>query len=240
MGKLDGKLAVVTGASRGIGKGIALRFAQEGADTTIFSRSGDDLDQLARQLQRFDSDVLVVEGDVSQESDVKRLARKTIDAFGQVDVLVNNAGILPESARVGIEETSREDWEKVITIDLTGMFLCTKHFLGPMKQRRQGHIINIASMSGKTAENGLISSYRAAKHGVMGFSKTLAKDVKDHGIAVSVICPGDVDTTLIPGRHEHRDQMLKPADIAEVALFLVTRPSRVAIPEVMVYSRYEI
>jgi 3-oxoacyl-[acyl-carrier protein] reductase len=199
-----------------------------------------DLEEVAGEARRNGSHVLVTAGDVSKENAVGRVAKQTLEEFDAVDILINNAGILPQSARVGVQETSVKDWERIIDVDLSGVFLCTKYFLGHMKARGEGHIINIASMSGKVAGNGLLSSYRAAKHGVLGFSKTLAKDVKEHGISVSTICPGDVDTELIPGRHNLRSEMLRPDDIAEVALFLATRPVRLCIPEVSVLPRYEI
>jgi len=240
---LEGKVAIVTGAGRGIGKAIALLFAKEGASVAITSRTDSEIQAVAEEIKQLGGQAIALRADVSKEEDVNKLVQTVLGKFGKVDILVNNAGVLPERSRGPVLETYVEDFDYMYRINLKGVFLCTKAVLKNMKERRQGYIINISSMAGKRVLNGHICAYRASKFGVMGFTMTLAKDVKDDGVNVSLICPGRVDTSMLPDSFREKSDptsWLTPNDVAEVALFLATRSSKVIIPEIMIHPRFQV
>jgi len=223
--KLAGIIAIVTGAGRGIGRGIALTFAREGADVAIASRTGLELEALAEEIRALGRRVLVQPTDVTQEDQVQLLVDRTLAEFGRVDVLVNNAGtiILPGD----ILQTSLQAWEEMMAANARSVFLCCKAVLQTMIERRKGKIINISSAAGL---RGLPdrAAYCASKFAVTGFTEALALDMKPYGIAVNAICPGAVDTPLtsISRPDDDKTGWMKPKDIADVALFLASDDSR--------------
>jgi NAD(P)-dependent dehydrogenase (short-subunit alcohol dehydrogenase family) len=211
-------LAVVTGASRGIGRATALALAKAGARVMGCARKTqggsfvDDLDAEQREGCR------LIACDVRDGAEVNRLRDQVEGDFGPVDVLVNNAGIV---ARAPLEALAEETWNDVVASNLTGTFLVTRAFLPGMKSRRGGRIINLSSIAGR-AGTPMLSAYCAAKHGVVGLTRSLAEELRDHGIAVNAICPGSVDTEMLQQGMPGATPKMTPDDVAAVALFLAT------------------
>ena len=199
MGKLDGKVAVVTGAASGIGRGIAVAFAGEGADIAIVDIAQQDqaADVLA-EVTGLGRRALFVRCDVSQESDVRAMAGAVLAHFGRVDILVNNAGIFTQSLLAGM---SVADWDLVTGVNLRGTFLCTRVLIGQMLERGSGRIINIASQLGQIGGVEAVH-YSASKAGVIGLTKALAREVSASGVLVNAIAPGPILTPLLDGETE--------------------------------------
>ena len=236
--RLADKTAIVTGAGRGIGRGIALAFAREGADVVIASRSTSELDTLAKEIRALGRRVVAQPTDVSQEDQVQRLVDRTLARFGRVDALVNNAGtiIMPGE----ILETSVEAWDGMMATNARSVFLCCKAVLPGMIERRSGKIINISSVAGL---RGLPNreAYCASKHAVQGFSASLAIDMKPLGIAVNTICPGAVDTPLTALSRPDADKSgwIQPADIADACVFLASDESRMVTGAILEVAGWE-
>ena len=217
--KLDGKVAIVTGGGRGIGRAIAVLFAREGARVTLAARSGDQIEDAAGEIRALGGESLPVRTDVSKEADVARMVDETLERFGQVDVLVNNAAVnLPT---IDIVDIAPDEWRRIIDVDLTGPYLCARAVFPHMTARNSGVIINISSIGGRRGGRGR-GPYRAAKAGLINLTETLAAEGREHGIDVNCICPGGVDTEMIreifPGRPGR--SLMKPEEIAHLALFL--------------------
>ncbi|MBW7865767.1 MAG: SDR family oxidoreductase [Candidatus Hydrogenedens sp.] len=223
---LAGKTAVITGAGRGIGRAIALAFAREGCDVALAARTEAELEGTARMVMSLRRRALAVPCDVADPQSVAAMAETVLAEFGQVDLLVNNAGF---GRFKPFHELTLEDWRQTIEVNLTGTFLCTRAFLPGMMARKSGRIINISSVSGL---KGLPeqSAYCAAKHAVNGLTKTLALELRGHGIAVHAICPGGVDTRMARENMPHRDKTdwMTPEDIAHTALYLAGQSPRAA------------
>jgi NAD(P)-dependent dehydrogenase (short-subunit alcohol dehydrogenase family) len=199
MGKLEGRIAVVTGAASGIGKGIAIAFAREGADIVVADRSGEDAAaEVLAAIQALGRNAVFVQTDVSDESSVRAMAAAAIARYGRVDILVNNAGIFTESL---IEDMPIEDWDRVVNVNLRGTFLCTRVLIGQMLERGDGRIINIASQLGQIG-GGAVGHYSASKAGVIGFTKSLAREVSSRGVLVNAIAPGPIETPLLDSETE--------------------------------------
>ena len=188
MGKLDGKIAIVTGAARGIGRGIALAFAAEGASVVAVDRDGPGAERVAGEVGG-----IAVQADVSREEDVRRMVERALAAFARIDVLVNNAGIAASS---DVVDMPLAQWQETLDVDLTGVFLCTRAVLPAMIEQGSGRIVNIGSQLGLRGAPAL-AHYSAAKAGVHGFTKALAREVARHGITVNAIAPGPIDTDII-------------------------------------------
>ena len=186
---LEGQVAVVTGGMRGIGLGIARRLHERGAKIAIWDRETSAWDEAAKGF----SPALVVKTDVSDVRSVESAFNETMDRLGRVDILVNNAGI--NGPVLPTWDYPVEDWEKVIAIDLNGVFFCTRSVLAHMRARKSGRIINVASIAGKEGVPG-ISAYSAAKGGVIAFTKALAKELALDGVLVNCIAPALVETDL--------------------------------------------
>ncbi len=226
--RLSGKVAVVTGASRGIGRAIALRLAAEGADLVVnYSRSGEAAAKTAAEIEALGVKALVLQGDVSSREDCRELAENTIAKFRKIDILVNNAGITRDNI---VARMKPEEWQQVIDTNLTGCFNCTQAFMRPfLRQKTGGAIINIASVVGLTGAAGQ-ANYAAAKAGIIGFTKALARELAGRQVTVNAIAPGFVDTEMTGALTEKQREAILgliplgrvagPEEIAAAAAFL--------------------
>jgi 3-oxoacyl-[acyl-carrier protein] reductase len=197
--KLEGRTALITGAASGIGKGIAIAFAHEGANIVVADRVDEaNATEVLDGIREHGVEALFVHTDVSDEESVRSMAAAALDRFGRVDILVNNAGIFTESL---IENMSIEDWDRVVNTNLRGTFLCTRALIGQMLERGDGRIINIASQLGQIG-GGAAGHYAASKAGVIGLTKSLAREVSTRGVLVNAIAPGPIETPLLDSETE--------------------------------------
>ncbi len=220
MGRLDGKVAIVTGSSSGIGKAIALRFAGEGAKVVAAARREELLARTVQQIGDRGGLAVAIPTDISDEAQVDRLIAGTVERYGRLDILVNNAGI---GGGGRIAETSTERFDQVIDANLRGTFFCCRAGFRQMRKTGGGTIINMSSVAGLQAWAGT-GTYSASKHGIMALTKSLADEGRAHHIKVSAICPGGVAQDLVdasPGEIEGSEQ-ISPYDVADAALYLVT------------------
>lgn len=221
MERCTGKVALVTGASRGIGKGIALRLAREGAVVAVNYRSDEKAaTDAAHEIESVGGRVLLVQGDVGSAEDAARMVSTTVKELGALHILVNNAGVSVDMLTMRLSEA---DWDRVLDTDLKGAFLTTKSALRPMLRQRWGRIINIASVVAYTGNVGQ-ASYAAAKAGLLGLSRSVAREVATRGITVNVVAPGLVDTEMTEALSEEiRTWMLnqvpmgRPGTVEDVA-----------------------
>lgn len=190
---LKDKVAIVTGASRGIGKAAALALVTQGAKVVInYARSSDAAEATVKEITDAGGEAIALQADVSQSAEVDNLIKTTLDQFGRIDVLVNNAGITKDTLLLRMKP---EQWQAVIDLNLTGVFLCTKAVSKTMLKQRSGRIINIASVAGQMGNPGQ-ANYSAAKAGVIGFTKTVAKELANRGITVNAVAPGFIETDM--------------------------------------------
>ncbi len=190
--KSNDKVAIVTGAGRGIGEAISIRLAKEGVDIVVCDIDFNNAQKTAEEIKAIGRQSLVIRTDVSKSSDVEKMVNLAMEKFGRIDILVNNAGIVIVKPIVELEE---EEWDKVIDVDLKGIFLCSKAVAKVMINQKSGKIINISSDSGKTGY-ALFAHYNAAKFGVIGFTQGLAKELAPYKINVNAVCPGIVGTKM--------------------------------------------
>jgi 3-hydroxybutyrate dehydrogenase len=212
--RLKDKISVITGAGRGIGRSIALAFAEEGSDLVLAARSREQLENLAKEIEHTGNKVLPVMCDVSLPQEVQNLAKAVEDEFGRLDILVNNAGI---SKRSKFLEFDDDTWLEVIRVNLFGTYLCIKAFLPLMQQNGRGRIINIASTAGKSGVP-FHSAYSASKHGVLGLTKSVASEVALSGypgITVNAICPFFVNTEMFSGPQGYVAKMARITGMSE-------------------------
>lgn len=229
---LNGKTAIVTGASRGIGAAIAQRLCEAGANVVLCSRSADAVGQIADTLQGNGYTVLAMAADISQKADVETLIEETISQFSQIDILVNNAGITRDMLLMRLKD---EDWDAVLQTNLTGTMYCTRAVLRPMIRQKSGRIINISSVVGLTGNAGQ-ANYAAAKAGIIGFTKAIAKEIGARGITVNAIAPGFITTDMTAQIPEQSlPQLLEliplrefghPEDVADAVCFLASDAAR--------------
>lgn len=227
---LAGQVALITGASRGIGWSTAELFAQAGARVALLARSAGPLEQAAESLRQVygAERVMSITADVAQAAQVEAAVQQVSGAWGHVDVLVNNAGLIHFGS---IGAVAPGDWERVIGANLTGAYLCARAVAPLMQTQRSGRIINIASISGQTGGVSAGVDYAASKGGMLAFTKTLARDLAPYGITVNAIAPGQIDADpnlLTPESRERVTQMIplgrlgQPREIAYAALFLAS------------------
>ena len=191
MNELMGQVALVTGASRGIGAVIARSLGDAGANVGVnFSSDRTGANAVSEEIKSGGSESIIIQGDVSVEADAELIVKQTTDQWGQIDILVNNAGITKDGLLLRMKA---EDWDRVIDVDLRGAFLCSKYVMPHMIRRRQGRIINISSVVGIGGNVGQ-SNYAAAKAGLIGFTKAVAREVATRNVTVNALAPGFIDT----------------------------------------------
>ncbi len=223
MMRLDGQIAIVTGAGRGIGRAIALTFARAGADVVLVSRTADELAVVAAEVGEVGGMAMPIVADVSVEEDVGRVITQVIETLGRIDILVNNAGI---DAPAPFIETTSQEWERVMGINFTGVLHFTRSVLPQMVGQGSGKIINISSGAG-TRGHPNSAIYAASKAAVNAFSQSLADEVKGNGIQVNVISPGPIRTQMTADSAYQSDRprpahLLEPDDVANAALYLAS------------------
>jgi len=239
--ELDGQIAIVTGASSGIGSATAESLASRGASVVIAARREDELEALEASIEDTDGEALVVPTDITNDDDIDNLVETTIDEYGRIDILVNNAGVMPLAH---IAEADRETLKTTIDVNLTGLITLTHEVVPTMLEQESGYIVNLSSVVGRFLQANS-AHYNAAKAGVKMFGDSLRLDVAEEGIHVATIEPGAVDTELlehIPDEELQSNvqdlvgsmEALAPEDIARTITFVVTQPPRVDINEVLI------
>jgi 3-oxoacyl-[acyl-carrier protein] reductase len=192
MSSLQGKVALVTGASQGIGRACALRLAQAGARLALAARNEEKLNELAGEISTAGGEARAFALDLANEESIKAAAKSVLAHFGNIDILVNNAGITKDGLLLRMK---RADWDQVIATNLTGTFLLTQAVLGSMVRARSGRIINISSIVGRVGQAGQ-ANYAASKAGLIGFTQSLAREVASRGITANAIAPGYIETAM--------------------------------------------
>jgi len=233
--KLSGKTAIVTGARRGMGRATALALAREGANVVVSDISQEDCQKVVDEIEKLGRKGLALKCDVSSSNDVENMVKRTVAEFGRVDILVNNAGILTFKPFL---ELTDEDWDKTLSVNLKGQFLCARAAARVMAKNKWGRIINIASISsgGCGIAFPLIAHYTASKGGVMALTEALALELTSQGINVNAICPGAIDTDMSKGVKEGgqlarvlaripKGRLGQPEEIASLAVFLASEES---------------
>jgi 3-oxoacyl-[acyl-carrier protein] reductase len=219
MKPLSGKVAIVTGAGRGIGRAVALLLGRSGSRVVLASRNESQLQAASEEIQAQGGEALVVPTDLTRDEEIERLVAETLKAWGSIDYLVNNAGW---GKHAPVIKAAVEDWDRTFQVNLRAPMILSQMVLPTMTANRGGAIVSIGSISGKSGQANT-SAYSASKSGLIGFSQSLYEEIREYGIKVSVIMPGFVDTELIPlTRRLDRDKMIRPEDIAQTVLFVLT------------------
>lgn len=219
--------AVVTGASKGIGKSIAISLAKEGVHVVLAARHEKELLQVERQIRDAGGSCISVQTDVANEAQVARLMKTSAAEYGHIDFLINNAGY---GVFAKVVDTNVADYDGMMNVNLRGVFLCCKAVLPLMIGRKQGAIINIASLAGKNSFVGG-ATYSATKWGLIGFSRSLMLEVREFNIRVVTICPGSVNTDF-SNHTKDGDRIIQPQDVADTVLFALTMPARSNVSEI--------
>jgi 3-oxoacyl-[acyl-carrier protein] reductase len=205
MTTVTGRIALVTGASQGIGRACALVLAKSGAKLALAARNETKLQEVAAEIATAGGEAEIFSLDISQEDSIKAGAKKILERFGKVEILVNNAGITRDGLLLRMK---RNDWDDVLSTNLTGTFLLTQALLGPMLKNRWGRVINISSIVGQTGQAGQ-TNYSASKAGMIGFTKSLAREIASRGITANAVAPGYIETAMTAVLNDQqRDQML--------------------------------
>ena len=231
--RLASKTALITGASRGLGRAIALAFAREGASLILASRSAEDVRPVADEAAQLSKEKAIpVAADVSDENDVERLFQRVRNEFGRLDILVNNAGAFDGAP---LDQLSTEAWDRVINTNLRGPFLCTRAALQIMKPQSSGRIINIGSIAAQRVRPGS-APYAASKHGLWGLTQVTALEGREYGVTCCALHPGNilVERRQASGKTEDDEPMMTPEEVAEVAVLMASLPPHVEMLEAIV------
>lgn len=225
---LHGKIAIVTGGTRGIGKAVASALAREGASLTLCARDAVALEKVTAELESSGTQVLPIKADVGQASEVEQMVEACLERFGTVNILVNNAGITRDNLLLRMRD---EEWDAVLRTNLQGAFYCTRAALRPMVKQRRGRIINLTSVIGVMGNPGQ-ANYAAAKAGIIGFTKATAKEVASRGITVNTVAPGFVETDMTHALDPDLQERIRgqiplgrfatPDEVAELVVFLAS------------------
>ena len=239
-GQLDQRVAIITGGARGIGREIALAFAREGADVALFDVNAEPLEQTANELRALGRRAEGFVVDVTNGAAVDEGVAKVLDKLGRIDILINNAGITKDGLLIRMDDAQ---WDRVLTINLKGTFLCTRAVAKHLLKQRRGRIVSIASVVGIFGNPGQ-ANYAASKAGIIGFTKAVAKELASRGITCNAIAPGFIKTEMTEALPEEAKQRLlqaipmgtlgQPQDVAQAALFLVSDAARYITGHVLV------
>jgi len=237
--KLAGKVALVTGAAQGIGKAVALLLARNGADIVVSDINLEKAEETAKEVQILGRKALAIKVDVAKSDDVDKMVQAILAQFGHIDILINNAGIARDKLILRMTE---EDWDAVLNINLKGTFNCTKAVVRHMSKQKSGKIVSIASVVGEMGNAGQ-GNYAASKAGVIGFTKTIAREFAQRGINVNAIAPGYIETPMteaLPDKVKEdlkrlipMDRLGKPEDVAEAVLFFVSESANYITGQVL-------
>jgi len=229
---LDGKVALVTGAGRGIGRAIALTFARNGARVALAARTAVQLHAVQAEIEAAGGLAVSFPTDVAQEEAVVALVHDVVERFGRLDILVNNAGL---GIFKPLVETSREEWDRVMAVNARGPFLLCREAIPHLRKQPLSFVVNVSSVVGLKGYANQ-AAYSASKHALMGLTKALAREVQADGIRVHAVCPGGVETDLVRAARPDLDPavLMQPQDIADIVLFLVTRRGNAVIDGVQV------
>ncbi|MBA5870825.1 MAG: SDR family NAD(P)-dependent oxidoreductase [Nitrospira sp. CR2.1] len=232
MQRLKDKIAIVTGSSSGIGKAIALGFAQEGATVVVVARRLPKCEETVAQITASGGRAMALQTDVAEESQVEHLVTETVRRYGRLDILVNNAGVFGGRR---IADTATDEFDEVMRTNVRGTFFCCRAGFSQMKQQGGGTIINMASVAGVQAWRGT-GTYSASKHAIMALTKSLADEGREYRIKVSAICPGGVADELVDATKEIRaeSEKIDPFDIAETALYLACLGPQAVVHQIVV------
>ena len=240
-GSLAGKVALVTGASSGIGEAAALALAKAGAAVAVSARRKDRLDDLVRRIEAQGGKAIALPGDVAVEGDAARAVEDTVSRLGRIDILVNSAGVIQAG---GVESLPLDEWRRVIDINLMGTLYCCKAAIGPMKAQGGGDIVNISSTAGRRAA-GIFGPYTTSKFGLTGMTEGLRQEVGGAGIRVCIIEPGATTTEVAGGisdpamraameQHVGKEGAMAPADVADAIIFVVSLPPRANVSQLLI------
>ena len=230
MGNLKGKIALVTGAGHGIGREIALALARNGAEVVVTDVS-DKIFEVGKEIESVGTKAFPVKCDVTDAKEAVAIQEKVLVKYERIDILVNNAGIYPQKPFL---EMTMEEWNKVLSVNLNGVFHCTKAVIPKMIEQKYGKIVNIASIAGVVVGYMNLAHYSASKAGVVGFTKSLALEMAQYGININAIAPGPIDVGAIPADSEMLQQIIRtipigrmglPIDIANLVVFLASDES---------------
>ena len=240
MGRMKDKIAVITGSGKGLGEATALLFSREGAKIVVF-----DIDETAgqdtvEQIREKEGEAIFVQGDVSKSDDAGRLIGRAVDAYGRVDVLVNNAAVHVDKT---VADTTEAEWDEILGVNLKGYFLCSKAAISQMRRQGGGNIICISSISGLIGQVNQ-AAYNASKHGIIGLVRCMAYDHAQESIRANAICPGVMNTPLVASVPEEHiapyrkanlmERFAEPIEVANAALFLASDESSHVTGSVMV------
>jgi NADP-dependent 3-hydroxy acid dehydrogenase YdfG len=231
------KTALITGASKGIGREIAIALSMQGVSVALMARKSQELEELCHHINRMGGEAIPLFGSVASEHDVNSAVREAMDNFGHIDILVNNAGI---GFFKSVEEMSLDEWDSMMAVNVRGTFLMSKALLPQMKSRKSGLIINIISdVAHRTFPNG--SGYCASKYAQHAFADALRKEVIEHGIRVSNIYPGMTDTYFAGSTQgaEHKKDWLQAQDIAQAVLYVAAAPANIVIDEIILHPNIQ-
>lgn len=229
---IKNKVAVVTGASKGIGKSTALRLAQEGAHLALSARSGDLLAQLSQDIRAMGLKAYSYVGDMSKEDSIKMFIQGTVKEYGKIDILINNAGF---GFFNPIIDFPTKNWDEMFNLNVRGLFIATRESLPYLRKANESVIVNVVSLAGKNAFVGG-GGYAATKHAVLGFSRCLMLEERKNGVRVLAICPGSVATSFFDAHHDasdpKREKILAAEDVAESIIHMIKLPQRAMVSEV--------
>jgi len=227
--RLASKVAIVTGASRGIGRAVSITLAQDGATVVLAARSVEKLNETAQQIIKAGGKAQIVVTELTEEESIKNLVKVTGEKFSRLDILVNNAGVTHSAE---LEQTTTQDWERCMQVNARAPFILCREALPLLKKSQAAYIINIASVVGVKGYP-LQSAYTSSKHALRGMTISLAEELKGSNIRVHLLCPGGVDTELVRKVRPDikKDALIQPEEIAELVLYLVTHKGNAVIDE---------